>query len=66
MLFERFGEVARPRLHLLEQTRVLDGDNGLVGEGLEQLDLPIGKWARLLAADIDGADRFAIAQHRHG
>ena len=34
-----FGQLARARLHLLEQPRVLDGDDGLVGEGLEQLDL---------------------------
>ena len=34
------GEVAVARLHLLEQPRVLDGDDGLVGEGLDQLDLP--------------------------
>jgi len=29
----------RPRLYLLEQACVLDGDHGLVGEGLEELDL---------------------------
>ena len=33
------GEVAVARLHLLEQPRVLDGDDGLIGESLEQLDL---------------------------
>jgi hypothetical protein len=27
------------RLHLLEKARVLDGDDGLVGEGLNQLNL---------------------------
>ena len=35
------------RLQLLEQPHVLDGDDGLVGEGLEQLDLPIGECADL-------------------
>ena len=33
----------RARLHLLEQPRVLDGDHGLVGERLEQIDLPVGE-----------------------
>ena len=27
---------------LLEQARVLEGDHGLVGEGLHELDLPCG------------------------
>ena len=35
------GEITRPRLHLLEQPRVLDSDDGLIGERLEQLDLSI-------------------------
>ena len=34
-----FGEVARLRLHLLEQPHILDGDHRLVGEGLQQLDV---------------------------
>ena len=33
------GELARARLHLLEQPHVLDRDHGLVGEGLDDLDL---------------------------
>ena len=43
LLLQRFGELALARLHLLEQPRVLDGDDGLVGEGLEQLDLLVGE-----------------------
>ena len=33
------GQVAVARLQLLEQPHVLDGDHGLVGEGLEERDL---------------------------
>ena len=36
---QRFREVGVARLELREQARVLDGDHGLVGEGLEQRDL---------------------------
>ena len=39
-----------PRLHLLEQPRVLDGDHGLVGEGRDQLDLLVGERLHLLLA----------------
>jgi hypothetical protein len=31
------------RLQLLEQPHVLDGDHGLVGEGLEQRDVLVGE-----------------------
>ena len=47
LVLERLGQLARARLHLLEQPRVLDGDHGLVGEGLEQLDLLVGEWLGL-------------------
>jgi hypothetical protein len=39
LMFERLGELARTRLHLVEQPYVLDRDHRLVGEGLDQLDL---------------------------
>ena len=39
LVFERFVQFALARLLRLEQPRVLDGDDGLVGEGLDQLDL---------------------------
>ena len=36
-------QLARARLHLVEQPHVLDRDHGLVGEGLHQLDLLVGE-----------------------
>ena len=53
-------------LELGEQAHVLDGDDGLVGEGPQQLDLLLGKRARHVAVHGDGADRLAFAQHRDG
>ena len=34
---------------LVEQPRVLDGDHGLVGEGLQQLDVMVGRTARVVS-----------------
>ena len=42
-LADRAGQRRRPLLQLVEQPRVLDGDDGLVGEGLQQLDLAGGE-----------------------
>ena len=42
-LLDRARQLLRPRLQLLEQADVLDGDDGLVGEGLEQRDLLVGE-----------------------
>ena len=36
LLLQRFGQRAVARLHLVEQADVLDGDDRLVGEGLQQ------------------------------
>src|SRR5262249_61080370 len=44
---------------------ILDGDDGLVGEGLEKLDLSLREPADLTFEDSDRPDRLAIAKHRH-
>ena len=51
---------------LVEQPRVLDGDDGLGGEVLHQLDLLVGERTHLLAIDDDGADQLVLLEHRHG
>src|SRR5262245_52235984 len=38
LLLERLGELARARLHLVEQPHVLNRNHRLVGEGGHQLD----------------------------
>ena len=52
LLLQRFAQ-------LVEQPRVLDGDDGLVGEVLDQLDLLVGEWPDLLAVDADDPDELA-------
>ena len=44
----------------VEQPRVLDGDDGLGGEILHQLNLLVGERADFLAVDGDGADQFVL------
>src|SRR6516164_4632940 len=43
---QRFGK-------LVEQARVLDGDNGLVSKILYQFDLPVGERPNLRPKDVD-------------
>ena len=47
---------ARASLHFLEQPHVLDGDHRLVGEGGDELDLPVGERFDRRAAKEDDAD----------
>ncbi len=65
MLLQRFLQVRRLRLHLLEQTDIADGDHGLVGEGLQQGDLLIAERLHFSAAEHDRANALALAQQRH-
>ena len=60
LLLQRLAEVARPGLHLVEQPRVLDGDHGLVGEGLHQFDVPRRKLADAVAPKDEQADALAL------
>ena len=47
-ILQRPCQLARPLLLGVEQSRILDGDHSLVGEGCEQLDLFVSKrpWLR--------------------
>ena len=65
-LVDRPRQLARPRLQLLEEPDVLDGDHGLVGEGLEELDLLVRERLHLRPADHDGPDRRPFAQEGRG
>src|SRR5262249_48496397 len=58
LLLERLAQ-------LIEQPRVLDGDDGLVCEILHQRDLLIGKWSDLLAINSNPADQFVVFEHWH-
>src|SRR5262249_41014213 len=64
LLLQRFGQFARSRLHLVEQPHVLDGDDRLVGKGLEQLDLLIGERPYVSAQQSDRTDWYTFTQQR--
>ena len=51
---------------LVEQPRVLNGDDGLRREVLDQLDLLVGERADFLAEDDNRANQFVLLEHRHG
>ena len=65
-LVHRASQVVRPSLQFREQPYVLDGDHGLIGERLEQIDLRVGERGGLGPNDVDSADRRAASQHRNG
>jgi hypothetical protein len=65
LLLKRLFEVESLRLHLVEQPCVLDRDNGLIGEGFQEIDRFVVERAGVAARDADRAYRNAIAQHRH-
>src|SRR5438105_12515407 len=43
LLLQRLGKLARARLHLVEQPRVLNRDHCLVGESGDEVDLILGE-----------------------
>jgi hypothetical protein len=48
-----------------DQPRVLQRDNGLVGKGADEFDLPVGEGLHPLSREIDRADHNPLAQKRH-
>jgi len=66
LLFQGFCQLALARLLSLEQPRVLDGDDGLVGEGLDQLDLLVIERRDPGPRQCDHADRLALQQQGNG
>src|SRR5262245_26124282 len=53
-------------VEIVEQPRILDGDNSLGGKILNKIDLLFGKRAYFLAVDYDHTDEFVFLQHRYG
>ena len=53
-------------LSLVEQPHIFDGDDRLIGEGLQQRDLVGCERSSLTARYGNRADRLAIPQHGHG
>src|SRR6185436_20022778 len=65
LLLQRFGEIVGALSQFAEQPRVLDGDDGLRGEIMEQLDLLFSERLYLLAIDRDDADQLFVLDHWH-
>src|SRR5262249_50512815 len=65
LLLECASKLCATSLGRLEQTSGLDGDDGLVGEGLEQPDLLVGERSHLVATDCYCANCFAGAHQRN-
>jgi len=53
-----------PRLQLLEEADVLDGDHGLIGERSDELDLFLRERAHFRSANQNGPNGDALAQQR--
>ena len=62
LLLERLGQLAVPRVELLEQTHVLDRDHRLVREGLQKPDLLIREGADFASPHRDDADRDSLPE----
>ena len=57
LLCQRLGEIIGALAQFVEQPRVLDGDDRLVGEGLDQRDLLVAERPHFLAVNGDRADQ---------
>src|SRR5262245_32542598 len=66
LLFQGFRQLALARLLSLEQSRVLNGDHRLVGEGLDQRDLLVIERRDPGPRQCDDADGLALQQQGHG
>jgi hypothetical protein len=62
----RGGLLLERLFRLVEQPHVLDGDHGLSGEGVEEVDLPVGEEPGLDASHHDRSDRSAVSEHWDG
>src|SRR5262249_26725222 len=64
LLSQRLAEIPVAFLQFLEQPYVLDGDDRLVGEGLEKSDLLVGERSHFLSANKNRPDRGSLSQQR--
>src|SRR5262249_33817174 len=64
LLLERDAQLGVARLQLGEQADVLDGNDGLVGERLDELDLLVAERLDVASPQSERADRLSVAQHR--
>src|SRR6202022_2179532 len=63
LLLKRLAQIVGAQTQLLEQSRVLDGDDRLLGKVGEKIDLLVGKKAYLLAIDHNGSDQLVFPKN---
>ena len=56
----------RDSLQLIQQSRILDRDYRLIREGLNELDLFLGKGVHLVTSDRECADSFVLPEQWYG
>jgi len=62
---QRFGQIVGALAQFVQQARILDGDDGLIGEGLEQVDLSLGEELCLGSAQRDHSNCDAFSHQRN-
>src|SRR6516162_5191912 len=65
LLLQSLAQITRALAKLVQQPRVLDGDDGLGGEVLDQLNLLFGERPHFLAEDVDDSNQLVVFEHRH-
>src|SRR5262249_51471016 len=65
LLLQRFTQLARACLHLIEQPHVLNRDYRLIGEGGHQLDLLVVEWLNFGLQNGDDTAKNSFAEHRN-
>ena len=65
LLLQSLAQLARPRLHFVEQPRVLDRDHRLVSESGDQLDLLLRERLDLRTGEENCADGHSLAHEWH-
>src|SRR5262249_45997010 len=63
LLLQRFGELARARLHFVEQPDVFDCDDSLVGESLDKRDLLVIERLRAATRGADHTNHPVLSDH---
>jgi hypothetical protein len=56
LLLQRLAQIIGTLPQLVEQSRILDGDDRLAGEVRDQINLLVGEWSDFLAVDNNAPD----------
>src|SRR5215831_1898361 len=65
LLLQRFAEIIRALAQLVEQPRILDGDDSWCRKICKEGDLLVGKGTNFLPKDADDSSDLIVLQHRH-